>query len=433
MHTAGASGKLNNGHKLRNSFSIFINAVIYLTYFLAPTICSFAYAASIYECFDDGKGSLVADWNVTVGDCERVPVNASTWDIGWVGPDGTRWMLTSVDEEYQKITTLSWSMVIGYGFVTPLLYLLILVSYRHDLLAGDDTIEQRREEDALLDALGSLYEGFQPEYYYWEVYNCIRKQAFVGAIGLVVKPQGSERHLLAAIVVAVLCVVIQALAMPFGDHRAINKPCRSNNILALCADVSLLFFLGGLFVLKLKVELSALSITLGLLLSILSATVVATALVVLDVATASKVAKKAQSIGRRATMAVMNGRASMAGTSGTRHPRRKSRRNRSVRREEEDESSEEASSRDDYIFRPYPETEENQSVRFFFGVFDDLTEFDVVGFSKECYEDMGGNQIEYSNLKLSLHVVRRWQYYFWKVALPMLFCTATALLVPLPL
>ena len=83
----------------------------------------------------------------------------------------------------------------------------------------------------------------------------------------------------------------------------------------------------------------------------------------------------------------------------------------------------EASSRDDYIFRPYPESEEQASVRFFFGVFDDLTEFDVVGFSKECYEDMGGNQIEYSNLKLSLHVVRRWQYYFWKVALPMLFCT----------
>ena len=34
--------------------------------------------------------------------------------------------------------------------------------------------------------------------------------------------------------------------------------------------------------------------------------------------------------------------------------------------------------RDEYIFRPWPPAEEAQSVRFFFGVHDDLTEFDVV-------------------------------------------------------
>ena len=32
-------------------------------------------------------------------------------------------------------------------------------------------------------------------------------------------------------------------------------------------------------------------------------------------------------------------------------------------------------------------------VRFFFGVFDDLTEFDVLGFSKEAYENVGGNLV----------------------------------------
>ena len=84
----------------------------------------------------------------------------------------------------------------------------------------------------------------------------------------------------------------------------------------------------------------------------------------------------------------------------------------------------ETSSRDDYLLRPFTDAaEEQQSVRFFFGVFEDLTEFDVVGFSKECYENVGGNQIEYSNLKLTIHVVRRWQYYAWKVAFPMLLCT----------
>ena len=77
----------------------------------------------------------------------------------------------------------------------------------------------------------------------------------------------------------------------------------------------------------------------------------------------------------------------------------------------------ERSSRDEYLLRPYKKDEDEKcAVRFFFGVFDDLTEFDVVGFSRDCYEDIGGNQIEYSNCKLVLHVVRRWQFYLWKVS-----------------
>ena len=67
--------------------------------------------------------------------------------------------------------------------------------------------------------------------------------------------------------------------------------------------------------------------------------------------------------------------------------------------------------RDEYIFRPWPPAEEQQSVRFFFGVHDDLTEFDVVGFSKECYESVGGIPTEFSKCSITLHVVRRWPYY----------------------
>jgi len=84
----------------------------------------------------------------------------------------------------------------------------------------------------------------------------------------------------------------------------------------------------------------------------------------------------------------------------------------------------ERSSRDEYVLRPYEDPdEEKAAVRFFFGVFDDLTEFDVVGHSRECFESIGGNQVEYSQCKVALHVVRRWQYYAWKVAMPVLLCT----------
>ena len=69
----------------------------------APTICSFAYSASLYECFDDGRGSFNADWNVTVGTCTQVPLNASDW----IGPDGRGWQM-SPNDEYNDLKNLSY-------------------------------------------------------------------------------------------------------------------------------------------------------------------------------------------------------------------------------------------------------------------------------------------------------------------------------------
>jgi hypothetical protein len=64
----------------------------------------------------------------------------------------------------------------------------------------------------------------------------------------------------------------------------------------------------------------------------------------------------------------------------------------------------ERSSCDEYVLRPYEDPdEEKAAVRFFFGVFDDLTEFDVVGHSRECFESIGGNQVEYSQCTVSTH------------------------------
>jgi hypothetical protein len=62
----------------------------------------------------------------------------------------------------------------------------------------------------------------------------------------------------------------------------------------------------------------------------------------------------------------------------------------------------ENSSRDVYVFRPFDDAEEEpHSVRFFFDLFEDLKEFDAVGFSRECYETLGGNLEEYSQCKVS--------------------------------
>lgn len=48
----------------------------------------------------------------------------------------------------------------------------------------------------------------------------------------------------------------------------------------------------------------------------------------------------------------------------------------------------ESSSRDEFVLRPFEGAEEAESVRFFFDLFKQVTEFEVTGFSKECWEQI---------------------------------------------
>ena len=52
-----------------------------------------------------------------------------------------------------------------------------------------------------------------------------------------------------------------------------------------------------------------------------------------------------------------------------------------------------------------------------------MTEFRIVGFSKECFEGVGGDLNEYTHCVLQLYTVRRSTYYLYKVAMPVLMCT----------
>ena len=47
----------------------------------------------------------------------------------------------------------------------------------------------------------------------------------------------------------------------------------------------------------------------------------------------------------------------------------------------------------------------------------------MLGFSKEAWESTGGNLVEYSQIKVTIHCQRRWQYYIFKLAVPQFFCT----------
>ena len=76
----------------------------------------------------------------------------------------------------------------------------------------------------------------------------------------------------------------------------------------------------------------------------------------------------------------------------------------------------EDSSSDEWEIVPDYEKGVAKSTKCFFDI-DSLGEFELKGFSVDCYNQMGGNGIMYAHAALHLHLVREPDYYLWKIVM----------------
>jgi len=84
----------------------------------------------------------------------------------------------------------------------------------------------------------------------------------------------------------------------------------------------------------------------------------------------------------------------------------------------------EHASSEEYVFRGFDSDDDEQtSVRFFFSIFETLSEWQLRGFSKMAWESVGGIPTPFSKIKVTLHMTRNYSYYAWKIVLPLLICT----------
>ena len=77
---------------LHHELSFSIHLAFDLLFLTTPTICSVAYSALIYECFDDdgegrGLGNLADDWSMVVGSCEQTQSDSN---VTWISANGTQ-------------------------------------------------------------------------------------------------------------------------------------------------------------------------------------------------------------------------------------------------------------------------------------------------------------------------------------------------------
>ena len=77
-------------------------------------------------------------------------------------------LLKDLNIAYNDLKMLSYAALFAYGLATPIMYFMLLFFRRHKLLQPESQSEDEKEEDMLLGVLDTLYEGFQPKYFWWE-------------------------------------------------------------------------------------------------------------------------------------------------------------------------------------------------------------------------------------------------------------------------
>ena len=73
---------------------------------------------------------------------------------------------------------------------------------------------RKAKEHAVLTELSTMYNGFVPEYHWWELVNFFKKQLLVGALGILGLGFGSTAHLVCATCVAFLFALLQSRFVP---------------------------------------------------------------------------------------------------------------------------------------------------------------------------------------------------------------------------
>jgi len=214
---------------LRNTlFELFLA----LTFLLLPSISVKVFTTFACQEFDDGTSFLKVDFSL---DCQS--------------------------PEHTFYKTFAGLMVCVYPVGIPLMYFILLFRTRQQLKAGqvkkekemsrDSALEEalkKREEneekDKTVKALSFLYDSYQPKFWWFEIFETLRKLALTGF--LVFIAPGTTAQVVVSLVMSIVALVVYALTQPFVDNF--------NNYLALVANSQLVLTLVCALAIKVNMD-----------------------------------------------------------------------------------------------------------------------------------------------------------------------------------
>ena len=113
------------------------------------------------------------------------------------------------DDHLQNLVWVFLSLIL---FVLGIPLLVFVVLRRNRIYLYD---EKSPKHGRIALAFGSLYQSYEPEYYYWECVEMLRKMLLTGAVQLV--GSGTSAQALFAVLVCLAHLMLVMRAAPYGD------------------------------------------------------------------------------------------------------------------------------------------------------------------------------------------------------------------------
>jgi hypothetical protein len=203
-----------------------------LTFLLLPSVSVRIFTTFACQDFDDWSSFLKADFSL---DC--------------------------LSSQYSIFSVYAGLMIVVYPVGVPLLYFFLLFRKRKLLEAGqverekeiqittalEEALVKRDEnegKDPALKALSFLYESYKPKYWWFEIFETMRKLALTGF--LVFIAPGTAAQVVVSLVMSIVSLFVYTNTKPFIDDF--------NNYLALVANWQLVLTLVGALAIKVNLD-----------------------------------------------------------------------------------------------------------------------------------------------------------------------------------
>ena len=214
---------------LRNKlFELFLA----ITFLLLPSISVKIFTTFACQDFDDGTSFLLVDYSL---DCQS--------------------------DQHTFFEAYAGLMVCVYPIGVPTMYFFLLFRTRQQLKAGQVEKEEQvskkqaleealqgreesEEEDPTLKALSFLYDSYQPKYWWFEIFETMRKLALTGF--LVFIAPGTTAQVVVSLLMSITALAVYLRTDPFVDGF--------NNSLALVANSQLVLTLVGALAINVNMD-----------------------------------------------------------------------------------------------------------------------------------------------------------------------------------
>jgi hypothetical protein len=210
--------------------------VLAITFLILPSVSIKIFSTFACHDFDDGTSHLKVDYDL---DCKA--------------------------ENYGLFKAYSWIMVMIYPVGIPLGYFIMLFRVRKLLKAGqigkedvnmntalEKALEERAENEAnnpTLKALSFLYSSYEPKYWWFEIFETLRKLALTGF--MVFMAPGTAGQVVISLVMSITSLVVYSRLQPFKEVY--------NNHLSLVSNIQLVVTLIGALAMKVNLDEANLS------------------------------------------------------------------------------------------------------------------------------------------------------------------------------